>query len=85
MRGEAMTVQTPDRAPGMFVTIGWVIVAILLTAAFPYAGVAVALIGAAVLRAHWKLFVGLALVLLALTLAFWPVGSSSSVTSGFAS
>ena len=77
-----MSAQTPERAPGVLLTVGWVIVAAMGSTVIPYAGVVVAVIGALVFRARWKLFVGLAVVLLVFTLAYFQIGGSGVGTSG---
>ena len=82
MTREPTSPQTPERAPRVLRTVGWMIVAIMVSTVIPYAGVAVALIGAGVIRARWKLFVGLAVALLAFTLAYYPIGVSSVETRG---
>jgi hypothetical protein len=77
-----MTTQVPERAPNWLLSTGWVVAAIVVTTIFPYGGVAVALVGALVIRRRWKLFVTLAIVLLAIALFFAPIEGSGVGTGG---
>jgi hypothetical protein len=66
----------------MLLTVAWLIAAVAMTAVFPYGGVALSLLGALVLRSRWKLFVALAIPLLAVALFLAPVGGSGVGSGG---
>ncbi|NYG08437.1 hypothetical protein BJ986_002924 [Phycicoccus badiiscoriae] len=66
----------------MLLTVAWLVAAVAATAVYPYGGVALALLGAVVLRSRWKLFVAVAIPLLAVALFLAPVGGSGAGSSG---
>ena len=76
------TPPTPRRRPGLLLTVAWLVTAVAVTAVYPYAGVALALLGALVLRSRWKLFVAAAIPLLAVALFLAPVGGTGAGSGG---